>query len=38
MLIHRSKKLLDELKIKPDPELAKEPLFSWSAHVLTIQR
>ncbi|WP_423408311.1 plasmid pRiA4b ORF-3 family protein [Heyndrickxia sp. MSNUG] len=38
MLIHCSKKLLDELKIKPDPELAEEPLFSWSAHVLTIQR
>jgi hypothetical protein len=38
MLIHCSKKLLDELKIKPEPELEEEPLFSWSAHVLTIQR
>jgi hypothetical protein len=38
MLIHCSKKLLDELKIKPDPELTEEPLFSWSAHLLTINR
>lgn len=38
MLIHCSKKLLDELKIKPDPELTEEPLFSWSAHLLTIDR
>src|SRR5574342_740055 len=38
MLIHCSKKLLDELKMKPDPVLEEEPLFSWSAHVLTIQR
>jgi hypothetical protein len=38
MLIHCSKKLLDELKIKPDAEMSEESLFSWSAHLLTIDR
>jgi len=36
MLIRCTKKLLDELKIKPNLELEEEPLFSWHANLLNI--
>jgi hypothetical protein len=37
MLIHCTKQLLDELKIKPVASV-QEPLFSWHANLLTINR
>jgi uncharacterized protein DUF6933/pRiA4b ORF-3-like protein len=39
MLIHCTKKLLDQLKIVPTEHQQDEsPLFSWHAHILTINR
>ncbi|WP_246942833.1 plasmid pRiA4b ORF-3 family protein [Bacillus pinisoli] len=38
MLIQCTKKLLTELKIKPEPTMEQEPLFSWHANMLTINR
>src|SRR5699024_8237482 len=40
MLIQCTKKLLDQLKIKPQapPEIEEEKLFSWHANLLTINR
>jgi len=39
MFIQCTKKLLDELKIKPEPTAIEEaPLFSWHANFLTINR
>lgn len=39
MLIHCTKKLLDELKITPSTDHAGEdPLFSWRANIITVNR
>ncbi|MBS4190146.1 plasmid pRiA4b ORF-3 family protein [Bacillus sp. FJAT-49705] len=38
MLIQCTKKLLDQLDIKPQSHIEAEPLFSWHAHLLTINR
>lgn len=38
MLIQCTKKLLDELKMKPEARLEEEPLFSWHGHLLMINR
>lgn len=39
MLIHCTKKLLDELKIAPSASSENiDPLFSWRAHIITINR
>ncbi|MHB8171745.1 MAG: plasmid pRiA4b ORF-3 family protein [Thermincolia bacterium] len=38
MLIQCTKKLLDELKIKPSIAKNEEPLFSWHANLLTLNR
>jgi hypothetical protein len=38
MLIQCTKKLLDELKIKPSAQMEEEPLFSWHANILTLGR
>jgi hypothetical protein len=38
MLIQCTKKLLDQLKIKPDLEKQETPLFSWHANLITIDR
>ncbi len=38
MLIQCTKKLLDELKVKPSEPVGEEPLFSWHANLLTIHR
>ncbi|RXI96461.1 plasmid pRiA4b ORF-3 family protein [Anaerobacillus alkaliphilus] len=38
MIIHCTKKLLDELKIKPSIETEENPLFSWHANILIINR
>lgn len=38
MLIQGTKKLLDELNIKPELQAKKEPLFSWHANVVTVYR
>ena len=38
MLIQCTKKLLDQLKIQPEMKVEEEPLFSWHANLLTINR
>lgn len=38
MLLQCTKKLLDELKIKPETEPSEDPLFSWHANLITINR
>jgi len=38
MLIQCTKKLLDELKAKPQPHGEEEPLFSWHANLITLNR
>lgn len=38
MLIQCTKKLLDELNIKPSLSAEEEPLFSWHANLLTLNR
>lgn len=38
MLIQCTKKLLTELKVKPAPSTEEEPLFSWHANILTVNR
>ncbi|WP_112180284.1 plasmid pRiA4b ORF-3 family protein [Paraliobacillus zengyii] len=38
MLIQCTKKLLTELKLKPTPAKEEEPLFSWHANILTVNR
>lgn len=38
MLIQCTKKLLTELKVKPAPSAEEEPLFSWHANILTVNR
>ena len=38
MLIQCTKKLLDQLKIKPAIGVEEEPLFSWHANLITINR
>lgn len=38
MLIQCTKKLLTELKLKPTPAPEEEPLFSWHANILTVNR
>lgn len=38
MLIQCTKKLLDELKVKPELEVEAPPLFSWHANFLTLKR
>ncbi|MEJ6949378.1 plasmid pRiA4b ORF-3 family protein [Natronospora cellulosivora (SeqCode)] len=38
MIIQCTKKLLDQLKIKPDMGVEEDPLFSWHANLLTINR
>lgn len=32
------KKLLEELNIKPELQLTEEPLFSWHANLITVNR
>ncbi len=38
MLIQSTKKLLDELKIKPDTPAEEDPLFSWHANLIKVDR
>ncbi|WP_158591751.1 plasmid pRiA4b ORF-3 family protein [Oceanobacillus halophilus] len=38
MLIQATKKVLDFLKIKPEPPIDNNPLFSWHANLLTLER
>lgn len=38
MLLQCTKKLLDELKIKPETEPSGEPLFSWHGNVMMVNR
>ncbi|WNS75133.1 plasmid pRiA4b ORF-3 family protein [Bacillus sp. DTU_2020_1000418_1_SI_GHA_SEK_038] len=38
MLIQCTKKLLDQLGIKPETQEEEEPLFSWHAHLITLNR
>ncbi|WP_170885665.1 plasmid pRiA4b ORF-3 family protein [Bacillus alkalicellulosilyticus] len=38
MLIQCTKKLLDELKVKPNEKIEKDPLFSWHANILIMNR
>lgn len=38
MLMQCTKKLLEELNIKPDFQLTEEPLFSWHANLITVNR
>jgi len=38
MLIHCTKKLLDQMGTQPDPHGEEDPLFSWNANVLTLNR
>ena len=38
MLIQCTKKLLDELKIKPASSIEEQPLFSWHANLITVNR
>ncbi|MEH7123005.1 plasmid pRiA4b ORF-3 family protein [Bacillus sp. JJ1773] len=38
MLIQCTKKLLDQLDIKSDIQVKEEPLFSWHAHLITLNR
>ncbi|MCA1321568.1 plasmid pRiA4b ORF-3 family protein [Bacillus tianshenii] len=38
MLIQCTKKLLDELKIKPEAQIEENPLFSWHANLLMLGR
>lgn len=38
MFIQCTKKLLDRLKLKPEPRLEENPLFSWHANLVTINR
>ncbi len=38
MLIQCTKKLLDELKVKPEERKEEDPLFSWHANVISINR
>lgn len=38
MIIHCTKKLLDQLKIKPELAIDEEPLFSWHANLITLNR
>ena len=38
MLIQCTKKLLDELKVKPQPHGEEDPLFSWHANFITLNR
>ncbi|MBO1005898.1 plasmid pRiA4b ORF-3 family protein [Pseudogracilibacillus auburnensis] len=38
MLIHCTKKLLDELKIKPEPQEEQDDFFSWHANLITMNR
>lgn len=38
MLIQCTKKLLDQLKIKPEALIEEDPLFSWHANLLTLNR
>lgn len=38
MLIQCTKKLLTELKVNPMPSIEEEPLFSWHANILTVNR
>lgn len=38
MLIQCTKKLLDELNIKPETQAIEEPLFSWHANLITVNR
>ena len=38
MLIQCTKKLLDELKIKPAASIEEQPLFSWHANLITVNR
>ncbi|MFS0862217.1 plasmid pRiA4b ORF-3 family protein [Fredinandcohnia sp. 179-A 10B2 NHS] len=38
MLIQCTKKLLDELKMKPGQEIVEDDLFSWHANIITINR
>lgn len=38
MLIQCTKKLLTELKLKPTPAPKEDPLFSWHANILTVNR
>lgn len=38
MLIQCTKKLLNRLKIKPQPRIEENPLFSWHANLMTINR
>lgn len=38
MLIQCTKKLLDELKIKPEENTGEDPLFSWHGNLITLNR
>lgn len=38
MLIQCTKKLLDQLKVTPEPTMEEVPLFSWHANLITINR
>lgn len=38
MLIQCTKKLLDQLNIKPELQIKEEPLFSWHANLVTVNR
>jgi len=38
MLIQCTKKLLDQLNIKPESQVDEDPLFSWHANLITVDR
>jgi hypothetical protein len=38
MLIQCTKKLLDQLSIRPEFGIEEEPLFSWHANLVTMSR
>lgn len=38
MLVQCTKKMLDELKMKPEPVQEEETLYGWHANVMTVQR
>lgn len=38
MIIHCTKKLLDQLNIKPESIFEEDPLYSWHANLITINR
>lgn len=38
MLIQCIKNLLDQLDIRPEPQVEEDPLFSWHVHLINVNR